>query len=151
MPRIRVLVMSVIAAGALALGLGATSASAAQTNLKLPPGLQIDLGPAVCSPGELIATVKSGHDNVVVNGNQYHENATAVVDVATVDANGNVLLTGKGEIWFTTNARNGFTTGVDEDAVNVKLSDGTGIHLHGSFNMAADGTIRVNRQQAVCS
>jgi hypothetical protein len=133
-----------IAAGSLA---AAGPASAAQSNLKIPPGTQIDLGPATCAPGELILTVKSGHDNIVVNGNGYHENATIQGDVQTVDYYGNVLASGHGEAWFTVNETNGAF--VDTDVVNAQVG-GTKIHLAGTFVVNANGSVTVDNQTASC-
>jgi len=66
----RTAMLTVAAAGALALGLGATSASAATTNLKIAPGTAIDVTfpESVSCPGgvtgDVVIVVKSGHQNM---------------------------------------------------------------------------------------
>jgi hypothetical protein len=167
MHRFRVLAMSAIAAGVLALGLGATSASAAQTNLKIPPGTAIDVSfpESVSCPGgvtgDVVIVVKSGHQNALPNG---HINATIVGDgyivAGVTDPNDpfgtgtTVAGPGHAEAWFTFNpgaaagAGNGAT--VSTDTVNAQIGGFT-IKGPGTFVVDANGNIRVNRSSLTCS
>jgi ABC-type transport system substrate-binding protein len=163
-----------ILAGGIALAT-ASAASASGTNLKIPPGAVIDLTstavaqggsgytPVTCDngtlTGDIMVTVQSGHQNISSDGS--HVNATIVGQGAFYDnsagfdpVTGNpidpIQLTpfGHTEAWMTINLHaNGSMQ--NEDAINAKI-DGLNIHLHGSFNVAPDGTIRVNKQTASC-
>src|SRR6516225_4626523 len=89
----------VLIAGA-ALAASAGPALAAQSNIKIPVGAQIPLGPAVCAPGDIVITVASGHDNMVTTPNGFHENATVQGLAQLVDPNtGTVLASGHGMAW----------------------------------------------------
>ena len=145
-------------AAALSLGLSviATSgASAAQSNIKIPAGALIDVGPAApCAAGDIVITVKSGHDNASgdpVSG-PYHENATIVGDAALMDpATGAVIVQGgHANAWFTVNINPGGTV-VQQDFAHADFPAPVGrIDLSGKFTLNANGVPVVNNQRASC-
>ena len=83
----RTAMLTVAAAGALALGLGATSASAATTNLKIAPGTAIDVTfpESVSCPGGVTGYgvgTGSGVRNRPITGNSNHDSARATARAA---------------------------------------------------------------------
>ena len=167
MPRIRIIALSALATGGLALGLGATSASAAQTNIKIPPGAVIDVTfpQQVSCPGgvtgDVVIVVKSGHDNATGNPitGPYHENATIVGDgyivAGVTDPNdpfgtGTVVAgPGQANAWFTTNENKGGAA-VDQDFAHANFS-GFRVDVSGKFTLNANGVPVVQNQRGGCS
>jgi len=164
----RTAMLTVAAAGALALGLGATSASAATTNLKIAPGTAIDVTfpESVSCPGgvtgDVVIVVKSGHQNMLPNG---HVNATIVgsgfIVSGVTDPNdplgtGTTVVAGPGhaEAWFTFNpgaaAGGGNGATVSTDTVNAQIGGFT-IKGPGTFVEDANGNIRVNNSSLTCN
>ena len=153
--RLRAAIVPALAGLAAAAAIAwAPGASAAQTNMKLPPGLQIDVsgGSITCpdgSTGDVFITVQSGHDNI----NGTHENATIVGVAQLVDLTQTppavVLDNGRGEAWFTNNGGVPGQPKVGVDAVNAKIG-GVNFHFQGTFVEDANGNIKVDRQFGTC-
>lgn len=154
MSRIRVLIVSAIGAGALALGLGASPAFATtqQQMIRIPAGAAIDIGPAApCAPGDIVITAGNGHDHFFTNPNgDFWENATIEGTASLVDPATGVTLEqgGHGEAWFGIESNNGAMVFHFKDS--VQLPSGR-IQQNGQFVLNANGVPVVTRVTASCS
>jgi hypothetical protein len=143
-------ILGLAAAGVIA---AAPGASAAGSNIKIPPGAVIDVGPAApCAPGDVVITVQSGHDNASGNPvtGPYHENATIVGTAQLVDPNTGMVIEqgGHANAWFTININSGGAV-VMQDFAHAQFPSGR-VDVSGKFTLNANGIPVVNNQRAVC-
>jgi hypothetical protein len=128
---------------ALAPTAGATTSQTLHLN-----GVPIDLGPAVCVPGELFLTGQAVEHITVNNAGDLWETATVTGTATAVDlATGTVLATGHGQAWFGVEQnRNNFTTSFTTNVFvgGVKLTE------DGQFTVTPAGNIVVNNATTTC-
>ena len=154
------------AAAALSLGLAfvandANAAQGPQSHINIS-GFPIDVGPALCAPGDIVIT-GNGHDHAVgmkdALGNPlpgYHENATVTgtVQLLIGGPGGTLVGTGHGEAWFTIDVNTGGTV-TSEDNAHATIDTGPFAGLKilqlGSFTLNAHGVPVVNNSSVSCS
>ena len=143
----RILVLAPILGALGAAVLPATAqATTTQQMLRLN-GAPIDVGPAVCVPGDLVITGQ-GHDHSFTNPNgDFWENATVSGTGTAGDG-----FTGHAEAWFGIESNNGAS--ISHFAVNAQgtTANGTSVRIHqtGQFTVNANGVPVVSNTVTNC-
>jgi len=141
-------VLAVPAAAAAAI-LPAAAAQATTTTTIHINGLPIDVGPAVCVPGDLVITGNGVLHTTVNNAGDSWTTGTLTGSAVTT---GTPAATGRATAWFGDEENN--QNNVQHFIANAQLTlpDGSTVNIHqeGQFTLNANGIPVVTRTTATC-